>query len=98
MEYRIITDDECCKNRGSDITELSNAGIEVKTDEDKEAHMHNKFVVIDDRYVINGSFNWTYGAVKKNNENLVIQDDPKLAAIFTKEYEKLWAKFPKYKF
>jgi phosphatidylserine/phosphatidylglycerophosphate/cardiolipin synthase-like enzyme len=34
--------------------------------------MHNKYVIIDDEYVLTGSFNWTQQAVNLNNENLII--------------------------
>jgi cardiolipin hydrolase len=59
IEVKIITDDECMNNLGSDIKELANAGIPVRTDNAKEFHMHNKFVIIDDSVLITGSFNWT---------------------------------------
>lgn len=59
VEVKIITDDECMNNLGSDIVNLAKAGIQVRTDSSKEAHMHNKFVVVDDEFVITGSFNWT---------------------------------------
>ena len=56
---RIISDDECMTNQGSDIHWLSDQGITVRTDDRPEFHMHNKFVVIDDSHLITGSFNWT---------------------------------------
>ena len=34
--------------------------------------MHNKYMIIDDEYVIIGSFNWTNYAVNSNYENCVI--------------------------
>jgi cardiolipin hydrolase len=34
--------------------------------------MHNKYAIIDDEYVITGSFNWTQHAIISNNENLII--------------------------
>ena len=36
--------------------------------------MHNKFCVIDDNIVINGSYNWTYSA-KSNDENIQITEN-----------------------
>lgn len=46
-------------NLGSDISLLASKGIPVRTDADKDSHMHNKFAIIDDKFVITGSFNWT---------------------------------------
>ena len=44
------------------------------------AAMHNKFMVIDDRVVLTGSFNYTTTAVTANWENLVRIDSPEIAA------------------
>lgn len=40
------------------------------------AIMHNKFALIDEK-VWTGSFNWTISANQKNEENVIIVDDPK---------------------
>lgn len=38
--------------------------------------MHNKFAIIDDKYVLNGSYNWTLNAAKNNSENMhIIRDN-----------------------
>lgn len=37
--------------------------------------MHNKYMVLDDTYIVTGSFNWTKKAVVSNRENLVIIKD-----------------------
>jgi phosphatidylserine/phosphatidylglycerophosphate/cardiolipin synthase-like enzyme len=56
----------------------------------RHAIMHHKFLVADDRYVATGSFNWTREAACCNWENLVILDDPGLAASFEQEFRRLW--------
>ena len=93
VDVRIITDDETAKNMGSDLLPLSQAGIPVRIDNDLKARMHHKFVVIDDKILINGSFNFTSSAYKANNENLVITYEPHLVASYKKEFERLWEKF-----
>jgi mitochondrial cardiolipin hydrolase len=50
---------------GSDIGRLRNAGVPVRVDR-VPAHMHHKFVVLDNRFLLNGSFNWTRSAVLDN--------------------------------
>lgn len=57
--------------------------------------MHNKFVVIDGRILITGSFNWTTQAVTSNQENLCIIDNEELAKKYTAEFERLWKSFEK---
>jgi phosphatidylserine/phosphatidylglycerophosphate/cardiolipin synthase-like enzyme len=43
--------------------------------------------------VITGSFNWTYSAVKDNQENLVVMENDDLVRSFTGNFEKLWSDF-----
>jgi hypothetical protein len=57
---------------------------------DEENPMHNKFCIVDNRVLINGSYNWTYYAESKNRENiLVIKDEPIVLSAFGKEFERL---------
>ena len=50
---------------------------------------HNKVIVIDDKIVVTGSFNFTSSAETKNAENLLIIESPKLAAAYLENYAKL---------
>jgi phosphatidylserine/phosphatidylglycerophosphate/cardiolipin synthase-like enzyme len=53
------------------------------------ASAHNKVMVIDRDTVITGSFNFTTAAQKKNAENvLLIKGHPKIAAAYTKNWER----------
>lgn len=61
---------------------------------DSENPMHNKFCIIDDTILINGSYNWTYFAERKNSENiLIIKEEPDTILAFKKEFSKLKGKF-----
>lgn len=62
----------------------SNADIRVS-----KKLMHNKFCVIDNLIVINGSYNWTQNA-SSNNENIQITISQNLAIDFKSEYEKIY--------
>lgn len=58
--------------------------------------MHNKFCVIDNSTLINGSYNWTYYAEDKNSENiLVIKQEQTVVEEFVKEFSKLKSIFGK---
>jgi phosphatidylserine/phosphatidylglycerophosphate/cardiolipin synthase-like enzyme len=52
--------------------------------------MHHKVLVIDDQIVITGSLNFTNSALEKNNENIVIINDPWLAKAYNDEFDRLW--------
>jgi len=56
--------------------------------------LHDKFAVIDGRWVISGSFNWTASAERRNRENLLIFDCPSLASHFEAEWESIAATRP----
>ena len=52
--------------------------------------LHAKLVIIDDRHVLSGSYNWTKAAKKKNTELLLRFEDPASVGRFTKLFEDLW--------
>jgi len=58
----------------SAATFLKNMDIPVFID-DKHAIAHNKIMIIDNRVVITGSFNFTMAAENRNAENLLILED-----------------------
>lgn len=68
------------------INRLEQAGITVEVSTQSRL-LHHKFAVIDGRWVITGSFNWTSSAENSNRENLVVLDCPNLARSFTAEWE-----------
>jgi phosphatidylserine/phosphatidylglycerophosphate/cardiolipin synthase-like enzyme len=51
--------------------------------------LHDKFAVVDSRWVITGSFNWTTSAERRNRENVLVLDCPDLAALFEAEWESI---------
>ena len=55
--------------------------------------MHNKFAIIDNAFVMTGSFNWTFQAGKNNQENLLVVDHPYYLEKYNTEFEKLWKDF-----
>ena len=93
VNVRIITDDECVKQLGSDIYKLVINGVPVKTDDNAQYHMHHKFVIIDSKVLLTGSFNWTVQAVKNNNENVLMLYNIDIANEYTNEFNRLWKLF-----
>lgn len=60
---------------------FKHAGINVAY-EKMPGIAHNKVVIIDKKKVITGSFNFTVGADKRNSENVVMIEDPDIAAAY----------------
>jgi len=52
-------------------------------------HMHHKFAIIDDKTILNGSFNWSPNAVSSFENIVVIKDFPDEVTKFKSEFDKL---------
>jgi len=92
IKVRMIADDECAKNKGSNVKLIASMGVPCKTD-NAIYHMHHKFAVLDESVVIMGSFNWTGQAVKYNQENIFFYEDKNIASQYAQEFERLWNSF-----
>ncbi len=90
IQIRVLSDNDKQYDRGSDILTLHEIGIDVRVDV-SPAHMHHKFMVVDGRTVLTGSYNWTRSAATRNAENLVVIDDGRTAELFLEEFNKLWS-------
>ncbi len=62
----------------------------AKYRERKHGIMHHKFMVVDDKLVATGSYNWTASAQLWNRENLLVIDSGSLARKYTQEFDKIW--------
>jgi phosphatidylserine/phosphatidylglycerophosphate/cardiolipin synthase-like enzyme len=75
---------------GADFNRLKQGGVDVL--EDGNCYiLHHKVIVIDERTVITGSYNFTSSAERDNDENLVIVDDPALARAYLDEFQRVYA-------
>jgi phosphatidylserine/phosphatidylglycerophosphate/cardiolipin synthase-like enzyme len=88
IEILIIFEREQISKYSEDI-KLKNAGINIRYD-NNPALMHNKVMIIDNKVVLTGSFNWSSQAEEENNENLLIIIDNELAELYEKEFQKIW--------
>jgi len=74
----------------SEMPPLYCAKVPVRQDSNF-AFMHHKVIVVDERYVITGSLNFTDNASESNNENVLIIDNPEIARLFVDEFQRVWA-------
>jgi len=86
---KIITDNDKSLDEGSDIEHIAKQGIAVKMDRTAN-HMHHKFMVVDGKALITGSYNWTRSAARFNHENIVLTQDGGVVKLFLKEFDQLW--------
>jgi len=54
--------------------------------------MHHKFAILDGETLLTGSYNWTRGAARDNEENLVVTTDLRFIAPFVDTFDRLWEK------
>ncbi len=52
--------------------------------------LHHKFFVIDNEILITGSFNPTRAAEERNEENILILENPEICSIYREEFNRLW--------
>ena len=91
VKVRVIADSKQAKMKSSQITYLINQGIPVKVLRGKDYGMMNhRFVILDGKKVVTGSFDWSEASEKWNYENILIISDPEAVASYQKEFDRLW--------
>jgi phosphatidylserine/phosphatidylglycerophosphate/cardiolipin synthase-like enzyme len=91
VHIRVLVNREMAETGGSGVRGLRLNGITVRTlGVPEQSLMHNKFAVFDERLVVTGSYNWTHSAEYANYENLVVLEEPRLAARYQQEFHRLW--------
>jgi len=87
VDVKILIDKSQIKSKYSHLHFFSKKGIPVFIDP-AVGIAHNKTMILDDRFVLTGSFNWSKAANFKNAENILLIDDPSLAQIYKENWEK----------
>ena len=93
VDVRLIIDATNSSSRRSSVSLLRNVGIPVKV-ENYAGKMHSKSIIIDDKYIITGSMNFSNSGEKKNDENTLIIEDNRLAGFYRDFFLYLWKKIP----
>jgi len=89
VKVRLYLDKDQVDYRYSQSRFLVQKGIKTRISSN-EYIMHNKFAIIDNRILLTGSYNWTFSANSRNDENLLIIDDPEIIEIFQNQFINLW--------
>ena len=93
IDVRIIIDANGATTSHSKLKELRDNGILVKT-ENFAGKLHSKAIIIDDKYIITGSMNFSYSGAEKNDENSIIIKNPDLAKACKNFFLYLWTMIP----
>jgi phosphatidylserine/phosphatidylglycerophosphate/cardiolipin synthase-like enzyme len=89
----VIVDATSAVNGYSKHELLRAAGMPVKV-ENWGGKMHMKTAVVDGRFTVLGSMNWTRAGDKENDKNVLIVDSRNVAARVERFFERLWRSIP----
>ncbi len=97
VDVQVVVDKSQKTEKYTAATFLANSGIPVRIDS-LHAIAHNKILVIDQKHVETGSFNYTAAAAKKNAENaIVIWNNAELAKIYLTNWREHWGHSEEYR-
>lgn len=89
IKIRVVVDKQQSKERHSHVSTLIKAGVDVKIGRQR-GFMHEKFVIIDNKRLETGSFNYTHHATTANHENQVYLSTPNIVDRFQKQFDEIW--------
>ena len=87
VAVRFVTDSDNADEEA--VRRLEGGGVPVVGD-GRGAIMHDKFVVVDGRYVWTGSWNLTVNCTYRNNNNAILIDSPDLARNYQAEFAEMF--------
>jgi len=93
VEIKIIVDATSAGSTYSSVKNLRANKIPVKA-ENRAGKMHMKSIIIDDKYVITGSMNFTKSGESYNDENVLIIENPAMAKAFKSKFLYFWQTIP----
>lgn len=89
VKVRVYLDKEQVDYKYSQSRFLVQKGIKTRVSTNNYI-MHHKFTIIDNRLLLTGSYNWTFSANNRNDENLMVMEDPEVIEIFQNQFIYLW--------
>lgn len=93
VDVRVIIDANSTSTKNSKHKILRSNGIPLKT-ENYAGKLHSKMIIVDDEYLITGSMNFSNSGENKNDENLLIINDSKIAKLHKDFFLYLWTMIP----
>lgn len=85
----VCEDSKAYTDGGGQCGPLSEAGLQVYVDGYPDTLMHEKVIILDDKVVIAGSYNFTRSADKRNDEQVLVIQSPEIADLFLGEFDKI---------
>lgn len=86
----VMDDTQVTSSQGTEFDPFKQAGLDVRLDGNQDGLMHHKVMIIDQKIVITGSYNFTASAEESNDENVLIIFSPEVAAKFMQEFQRVY--------
>jgi phosphatidylserine/phosphatidylglycerophosphate/cardiolipin synthase-like enzyme len=90
IQVKGVMDDSQVASDGTEYASFMQAGLDVQLDGNGKGLMHHKVIIIDQRIVITGSYNFTASAEENNDENVVVLYDRDAAAKYLEEFQRVY--------
>lgn len=93
VRVRVVLDRNKYEESRSTRELFSNGRIPFRLSHGRQgpgSKMHHKFVILDGRTALTGSYNWTLESEDLNYENLLILREPEQLETYRQEFEALW--------
>lgn len=88
VQVRFVGDGDEIDDSGYEA--LAAVGIELVVRRPLDRIMHNKFVIIDARWVFSGSMNYSQNGILRNNNHNIRYDSEDLADIYAAEFQQMY--------
>jgi phosphatidylserine/phosphatidylglycerophosphate/cardiolipin synthase-like enzyme len=86
----VMDEGQVATGQGSEYDLFLQAGLNVRLDGNPNGLMHHKVIIIDEKIVITGSYNFTASAEEENDENVVIIFSPSVARSYLQEFQHIY--------
>ena len=86
----VMDDEQIASNTGTEFDPFRQAGLDVLID-GIDGLMHHKVFIIDEKIVVTGSYNFSKAAEEKNDENIIIMYNEKIAEQFIQEFQRVYS-------
>ena len=93
VKIRIILDGDNARKAYSIDEWLAGEGIEVCFITVKGGNMHHKFMLIDGKRLVTGSYNFTNESEFRNHEAAIFTNNKALIQSFAAEFDRLWGQY-----
>ena len=85
----VMDADQAVSNQGTEYDEFRQASLDVYKDS-LEGQMHQKVLIIDEEIVVTGSYNFSASAEYRNDENILVIRDARIAAVYLAEFWRIY--------